>query len=101
MCWLNTRLERAGEIELAISCSRFEYYRREPRLNGQGNAYAELEMPEVRELADEFQKQHSLHRWSTFNQAYNVYSLCKAVSPTRIISTPQGTRIGRVTRSRY
>jgi len=59
-------------IELSISRSRFEYYRRQERLNGQWNVYAELEMPEVRELATEFQKLHALHKWSTFNQAHNV-----------------------------
>ncbi len=41
-------------IELAVSRSRFEYYRRQPRLNGQWNCYAELEMPEVRDLTAAF-----------------------------------------------
>jgi|GEM_PF-3198095 len=60
------------KIELAISRSRFEYFRRQPRLNGQWNVYAELEMAEVRDLASEFQRLHASHKWSTFNQAYNV-----------------------------
>jgi len=68
-------------IQLAISRSRFEYYRRLPRLNGQWNVYAELEMPEVRELASEFQKLHARHKWSTFNQAYNVLKFVQSCIP--------------------
>jgi hypothetical protein len=65
-------VEFEQSIQLPISRARFEYYRRQPRLNRQWNAYAELEMPEVRLLATEFQKLHAQHRWSTFNQAWNV-----------------------------
>ncbi|HNT24664.1 MAG TPA: hypothetical protein PKM21_09890 [Anaerolineales bacterium] len=68
-------------IELAISRSRFEYYRRQPRFNGQWNLYAELEMPEVRDLASEFQKLHAKHKWSTFNQAYNVLKFVQSCVP--------------------
>lgn len=68
-------------IELAISRSRFEYYRRQPRFNGQWNLYAELEMPEVRDLAIEFQKLHVKHKWRTFNQAYNVLQFVQSCIP--------------------
>jgi predicted transglutaminase-like cysteine proteinase len=68
-------------IVLAISRSRFEYYRRQPRLNNQWNIYAELEMPEVRDLAAEFQKLHAQHRWSTYNQAYNVLKFVQSCIP--------------------
>jgi predicted transglutaminase-like cysteine proteinase len=68
-------------IELAISRSLFEYYRRQPRYNGQWNLYAELEMPEVRELASEFQKLHARHKWNTFNQAYNVLKFVQSCVP--------------------
>jgi transglutaminase-like putative cysteine protease len=66
------------EIRLKLSKSRFEYYRRQPRLNGQWNIYAELEMPEVRDLAAEFQKLHANHKWNTYNQACNVLNFVQA-----------------------
>lgn len=68
-------------VELAISRARFEYYRRQPRYHGQWNVYAELEMPEVRDLAAEFQKLHADHTWSTFNQAYNVLKFVQNCIP--------------------
>jgi hypothetical protein len=68
-------------IELAISRSRFEYYRRQPRLNGQWNVYAEMEMPEVRDLAAEFQKLHADHEWSTYDQACNVLKFVQSCIP--------------------
>lgn len=68
-------------IDLAISRSRFEYYRRQPRFNGQWNRYAEMETPEVRALATEFQKLHAGHKWNTFNQAYNVLKFVQSCIP--------------------
>lgn len=68
-------------INLAISRSRFEYYRRQPRFNGQWNRYAEMETPEVRALATEFQKLHAGHKWNTFNQAYNVLKFVQSCIP--------------------
>ena len=75
----NKELEQT--IQLAISRSRFEYYRRQPRLNGQWNVYAELEIPEVRDLASEFQKLHAQHKWNTFNQAYDVLKFVQSCIP--------------------
>ncbi len=64
--------ECAQRIDLPVSRSRFEYYRRQPRHNGRWNRYAELEIPEVRALALEFQKLHAGRRWGTSNQIGNV-----------------------------
>lgn len=68
-------------IDLALSRSRFEYYRRQPRLSRQWNLYAELEMPEVRDLACAFQQLHAQHHWSTFNQACNVLKFVQSCIP--------------------
>jgi predicted transglutaminase-like cysteine proteinase len=59
-------------IRLNLDRRRYEYFRRLPRKNGMWNHYAEVEMPEVRDLAVEFQKLYAERHWSTFNQAYNV-----------------------------
>ena len=68
-------------IDLTLSRTRFEYYRRQPRLNEQWNAYAELEMPEVRDLASAFQQLHARQRWNTFNQAHNVLKFVQSCVP--------------------
>src|SRR5690606_23562612 len=69
------------EITLYLSKSRYEYYRRQLRFSGEWNRYAEIEMPEVRMLATEFQKLHSENKWSTFNQAFNVLKFVQACIP--------------------
>lgn len=66
-------------FDLAISKARFEYFRRQPRLQEQWNHYAELEMPEVRRLALAFQKIHSEYGWSTYNQAANILAFVQSI----------------------
>ena len=68
-------------IQLRIDQVRYGYYRNQPRLIGQWNRYAEQEMPEVRDLAAEFQRFHATQRWSTFNQAYNVLKFVQSCIP--------------------
>jgi len=71
-----------GEVEQAItvdiSRQRFQHYRRQPRLSGEYNCYAEEEMPEIRALASEFQKLHAGQKWSTYNQALNVLTFVQS-----------------------
>ena len=68
-------------ITLDISRSRFERYKRKQRYRGEWNRYAEEEMPEIRALANEFQKIHAERRWNTYNQAANVLNFVQGCIP--------------------
>lgn len=68
-------------IEMEISRNRYVYYREQPRQNGNWNHYAEIEMPEVRQLVFAFQSLHTEQQWSTFNQAYNVMKFVQSCIP--------------------
>ena len=74
-------IEIEQTIDLDISKSRFERYRRKPRFNGQWNRYSEEEMPEIRNLALEFQRLHAKQKWSTYNQAFNVLKFVQNCIP--------------------
>lgn len=69
------------EIQLTLSQSRYAYYRQEPRLTERWNRYAEIEMPEVRQLAMAFQTLHAEHEWGTRNQASNVLKFVQTCIP--------------------
>ena len=73
--------ETEQEISLSVSQSRYLYWRHQPRLSGQWHRYAEVEMPEVRDLAAAFQALHAQHKWSTFNQALNVLTFVQSCIP--------------------
>lgn len=66
------------EIVLEINPANYQYYRQLPRFNGQWNRYAEVEIPEVRSLALEFQRLHAGRRWSTYNQVSNVLAFVQS-----------------------
>ena len=84
------RHEIDQSIDLKINHKRYEYYKNQPRFNGQWNLYAEVEMPEVRQLAFEFQRLHADQDWSTFNQVYNVLKFVQCCIPySRDIETTE------------
>lgn len=69
------------EIVLKISRNRFEEFKSKPRYDQEYNRYAEEEMPEIRDLALAFQVLHSDHKWSTFNQAFNILTFVQSCIP--------------------
>lgn len=69
------------QVRLQIDRARYEFYRRQPRHNGQWNLYAEEEMTEVRSLALAFQTLHVRRRWSTYTQASNVLAFVQQCIP--------------------
>jgi len=69
------------EIVLKISRNRFEEFKSKPRYDQEYNRYAEEEMPEIRDLALAFQVLHSNHKWSTFNQAFNILTFVQSCIP--------------------
>lgn len=71
------------QVRVQIDPQRVEHYRRQPRLDGQWNVYAEQDMPEVRELALAFHMLHARRRWSTFTQASNVLAFVQQCIPYR------------------
>ncbi len=65
-------VEMTQTIVLNLSKERYAHYHTLPRFSGEWNRYAEVEMPEIRTLAMEFQRLHAAQKWSTYNQALDV-----------------------------
>lgn len=68
-------------IEIKISKKRYSEFKNKDRFIGKWNLYSEEEMPEVRELTDEFARLHKGHNWSTFNQAFNILTFVQSCIP--------------------
>ena len=68
-------------VRVDFSKERYEYYHGLPRFEGHWNKYAEIEIPEIRQLASEFQRLLEKRNWSTYNQANNVMKFIQTCIP--------------------
>lgn len=69
------------EISIEINKNRYDEYHNKERFVQSYNLYSEEETPEIRALAREFQRLHSEHNWSTYNQAYNILTFVQSCIP--------------------
>lgn len=68
-------------ITLNISKDRYNEVRARKRYSEDYHLYSEEEMPEIRDLTLAFQKLHSEHNWSTYNQAFNILTFVQSCFP--------------------